>query len=962
MMSEYYDHYHRWEPLAEFHFNINDDEDLYDDDNYIYCLCSRVFIRDVVKTYYAEREDGSESDVEVAKESCLQECQEWDDQSHVHFSVDTSYKVKCEKDEGASCYCSASHTENYCSTDEHDPAQIHGNMSHALQPSDSGADLTYPDYQSDITNHDKLEKMDQDLPVQIYLDTNEDYLSEDTWEKFWAINGERIIWASWIKRYSDYINPQYLDDNKELVIDDNNIQKQHSADEIFNKKAENANQQADEADESIRERKFSYDSKVNPFKKGRSQDSTEKIARLIELNSNKDGTWTPIGRRRSCSEHDRMLSPRTLAGTDSMTNVTKITLSSYDVTSSHVTSESSPTDDYSVSSSSSDDQNDQTRIANIDENPETTSEALDVSNTDEYWQFLWKKHFGELYALHYATYIESHDALTKNLPGDNVEVVTEVKMEEKPSVECKAEVECENSDGNSQEVSSVIEVQTQVEDMKIEDKVEVRQEDNVTKPKKKSKKLNSSKYLGSVGVLLQTLLKEEQKKKVEGGVVEAGEESNNKNESVTQDTVDAPTDMPTIQQTKSNSTFSSYRYNDGEDDPPEEKPVTLKRSHELDEEETAEKIKSTFEIMGLCVHPDNIPKGLVVYRKRNTRLRPPRSKKFGASKKTYFDDNGTPYKNQTHDSQDEREMQTDEDCSLVKSDNEHTTDAPMEITRSECGPDKDPDVDNSEARDVTLEASKVPFPPDLDTTFSDIQDDDNEQKEDVGLVTAIKRKRRQKRYKLDSDISEMPPELAGDPKMIKYWKKRHSLFHRFDEGIKLDRESWFSVTPENVARHIANKYIYDVVLDAFCGAGGNTIQFAMVSEKVIAIDIDPVKIEMARHNATVYGVADRIDFIVGDFFELAPRMKADMVFLSPPWGGPKYSENYKYDIETMLEPRPASELMRAARDINPNIALYLPRNTRTDQIVDLAKEAGCSVEVEQSYLDRRFVAITAYFY
>lgn len=55
--------------------------------------------------------------------------------------------------------------------------------------------------------------------------------------------------------------------------------------------------------------------------------------------------------------------------------------------------------------------------------------------------------------------------------------------------------------------------------------------------------------------------------------------------------------------------------------------------------------------------------------------------------------------------------------------------------------------------------------------------------------------------------------------------------YRFDEGIKLDRESWFSVTPENVAWHIANKCIYEVVVDAFCGAGGNTIQFARTCKK-----------------------------------------------------------------------------------------------------------------------------------
>lgn len=30
---------------------------------------------------------------------------------------------------------------------------------------------------------------------------------------------------------------------------------------------------------------------------------------------------------------------------------------------------------------------------------------------------------------------------------------------------------------------------------------------------------------------------------------------------------------------------------------------------------------------------------------------------------------------------------------------------------------------------------------------------------------------------------------------------------------------------------------------------------------------------MARHNAEVYGVADKIEFIVGDFFEVGPKIK-----------------------------------------------------------------------------------------
>ena len=65
----------------------------------------------------------------------------------------------------------------------------------------------------------------------------------------------------------------------------------------------------------------------------------------------------------------------------------------------------------------------------------------------------------------------------------------------------------------------------------------------------------------------------------------------------------------------------------------------------------------------------------------------------------------------------------------------------------------------------------------------------------------------------------------------------------------------------------------DVIVDGFCGVGGNAIQFAFTCERVIAIDIDPTKIELARHNAAVYGVADRIEFIVGDFFKVVPTLQ-----------------------------------------------------------------------------------------
>jgi hypothetical protein len=466
-----------------------------------------------------------------------------------------------QKDEGASCYCSASHTDNYCSTDEHDPAQVLGTNSHALQPSDSGADLTYQDCHSDNTSshltHEKLERMEQDLPLENIAEYYENYLSEDTWEKFWAVNGERLIWASWIKKYSNYINPAYLEENNDLVMDDYNIPKQKSADQIYNQQTNLKTLE----DDSMRERKFSYDSKVNPYKKNNTKncEKSDKDSELV----NKDDNWLPLARKRSCSEHDRILSPRTVAGTDSMTNVTKITLSSYDITSSHVTSESSPTDDYSMSSSTSDDQsNDQTRIANIEENLEQApSEEMD---TEQYWQFLWKKHFGDQYALHYANYLQSHEENTKQEPKELETIIIEnTNKIEKP--EEKIEIECENSEGNSQEMPTVIEVQVKVDNIKLDDK----------KPKKRNKK-NSNRIIGSVGMLLQNLLKDEQKKNEmrdasDNDVVETGDGSK-KSEDVVDGTIPTKRSQPI-----SSTTFTSYSYDDGDEDPPEKKPISLKR-------------------------------------------------------------------------------------------------------------------------------------------------------------------------------------------------------------------------------------------------------------------------------------------------------------------------------------------------------------------------------------------------
>ncbi|CAO3566703.1 unnamed protein product [Mortierella alpina] len=170
-----------------------------------------------------------------------------------------------------------------------------------------------------------------------------------------------------------------------------------------------------------------------------------------------------------------------------------------------------------------------------------------------------------------------------------------------------------------------------------------------------------------------------------------------------------------------------------------------------------------------------------------------------------------------------------------------------------------------------------------------------------------------KRIKLDSrqayDVQQQSPENALERRvsytnknqlpqdMHKYWHQRYRYFSLFDHGIKMDKEGWYSVTPEKIAAHIATRCASDIIIDAFCGVGGNSIQFALTCHRVIAIDIDPVRLECAKNNARVYGVEDRIEFICGDYMTLIPRLKADAVFLSPPWGGPGYLAQDEFDLK-----------------------------------------------------------------
>ncbi|XP_011505771.1 PREDICTED: uncharacterized protein LOC105368457 [Ceratosolen solmsi marchali] len=203
-------------------------------------------------------------------------------------------------------------------------------------------------------------------------------------------------------------------------------------------------------------------------------------------------------------------------------------------------------------------------------------------------------------------------------------------------------------------------------------------------------------------------------------------------------------------------------------------------------------------------------------------------------------------------------------------------------------------------------------------------------------------------------------DLQHNSVFKKYWLKRYQLFSKFDDGIQLDYESWFSVTPEKIAKHIAKRCRCDILIDAFSGAGGNSIHFTSTCQIVYAIDIDPQKIAMTKHNAQIYNVNDKIEYILGDYFCLVDKLIGDVVFLSPPWGGPSYINNNVYDIRNIMSPIGGLKLLEISKIISNNIAFYLPKNINILELVT-AGGPGSKIEVEQNFINNKLVAITAYY-
>lgn len=143
-----------------------------------------------------------------------------------------------------------------------------------------------------------------------------------------------------------------------------------------------------------------------------------------------------------------------------------------------------------------------------------------------------------------------------------------------------------------------------------------------------------------------------------------------------------------------------------------------------------------------------------------------------------------------------------------------------------------------------------------------------------------------------------------------------------------------------IAKHVAQAAPRNstTLIDVFSGVGGNSIAFALSErwDEIFSIEKDATVLQCARENAEIYGVNERIQWIDGDYMSVLDacfnsNRQTQILFASPPWGGPNYKSDTVFDLETM-EPYNLTTLYTHFSAVTDNFVLYLPRTSDLEQI------------------------------
>jgi len=129
-----------------------------------------------------------------------------------------------------------------------------------------------------------------------------------------------------------------------------------------------------------------------------------------------------------------------------------------------------------------------------------------------------------------------------------------------------------------------------------------------------------------------------------------------------------------------------------------------------------------------------------------------------------------------------------------------------------------------------------------------------------------------------------------------------------NKNILLDDVAKYSVTLPDKAQTISDiiRKNYQLIFpeenleeltitDAMACVGGNTLSFSSLFKTINANEINTTRYQYLIHNMKQYEKTN-ISFYNDNYLNLINKLKQNIVFIDPPWGGPIYKSQYKMDI------------------------------------------------------------------
>ena|SRR5690242_2619765 len=156
----------------------------------------------------------------------------------------------------------------------------------------------------------------------------------------------------------------------------------------------------------------------------------------------------------------------------------------------------------------------------------------------------------------------------------------------------------------------------------------------------------------------------------------------------------------------------------------------------------------------------------------------------------------------------------------------------------------------------------------------------------------------------------------------------------FFEGTEMPTAGWWEALwpdPSAVLRLVGLKPGTDVI-DLCAGDGWFTLQIAKIANRVVAVDIDPTLLEVARHRLTE-GSVTSCEFIAGDAYQLVKLTSrpADFVFMANAFHGVPDRPRLANVVREALKPKGLFAIVNwHPRPREETTILGEPRGPRTD--------------------------------